>query len=110
MSTPTETLQEPWPAFQDEEGNVKVLNGKTLSKGNGWWSAVLLVDTFHKIQVKVYLWQQRQSKEKPGVSEWKRKQSLTINPYNWPDMEKAINEFLEKRKSAKSTTAAYQPK
>jgi hypothetical protein len=104
------STEEKWPAFQDEEGNIKVLEGKTLSKGNGWWSAVLLVDTYGKIQVKLYLWQQRQKKDTPGVMEWKRKQSWTVNSFNWPETEKTINEFLEKRKTAKPTTAAYQRK
>lgn len=103
MSTETEHF----PAFQDEEGNIKVLEGKTLSKGNGWWSAVLLVDTYGKVQCKIYLWQQR---TKDGISQWKRKQSFTINPFNWPDTKKIVDEFLEKRKSIKPTTAVYQRK
>jgi hypothetical protein len=119
MSTSTDVVSGPatpqappekWPAFEDEEGHIKVLDGKTLSKGNGWWSAVLLVDTYGKVQVKLYLWQQREQKDKPGVYQWKRKQSWTVNSFNWPDMEKTINEFLEKRKAAKPTTSAYQRK
>lgn len=106
MSTDTE----PFPAFQDEEGNIKVLEGKTLSKNAGWWSAVLLVDTYGKLQTKIYLWQQRPSKDKSGVFEWKRKQSFTINPMNWSDMKKIIDEFLEKRKTLKSSTTPYQRK
>lgn len=107
---PEPTPSQPkWPAFQDEEGNIKVIEGKTLSQGNGWWSAVLLVDTYGKIQVKLYLWQQRSDKT-TGVSSWKRKQSWTVNSFNWSDTAKIISEFLEKRKSAKPTTAAYQRK
>jgi hypothetical protein len=100
--------QEPWPAFQDDEGNIKVLEGKTLSKGNGWWSGILLIDTYGKLQVKWYLWQQRSTKDKPGVMEWKKKQSFTINPMNWLDSVKITNELLEKKKTAKATTAAFQ--
>ena len=101
--------EEPWPAFQDEEGNIKVLFGNTISKGNGWWSAVLLVDTYGKIQVKLYLWQQRTDKTS-GQLVWKRKQSWTVNPFSWNDTVKVIAEMLEKRKTAKPTTAAYQRK
>jgi hypothetical protein len=101
--------QEKWPAFEDEEGHIRVIDGKTLSKNVGWWSAVLLVDTYGKVQVKLYLWQQRLDKTS-GVPTWKRKQSWTVNSFNWAETAKIINEFLEKRKLAKPTTAAYQPK
>ena len=105
---PAPPTQEKWPAFEDEEGNIKVLDGKTLSKNDGWWSAVLLVDTYGKVQVKMYLWQSRQSKDKPGVTAWKRKQSWTVNPFNWNDTTKVIAELLEKKKTVKPSTAAFQ--
>jgi hypothetical protein len=118
MSTTTDTVsitganlqptpeKEHFPAFEDAEGNIRVIEGKTLSCNNGWWSAVLLVDTYGKIQVKWYLWQQRTDKT-TGISTWKRKQSYTINPFSWPDSKKVTDEYLEKRKSVKSTTAGY---
>jgi hypothetical protein len=71
-----------------------------MSKGNGWWQAVLLVKTYGKLQCKLYLWQERQDKT-TGQKVWKRKQSWTINSYNWTDTQKVINEFLEKRKTMK---------
>jgi hypothetical protein len=104
MSTPTPS--EKFPAFEDEEGNIKVLEGKTLSKNGGWWSAILLVDTYHKIQVKWYLWQQRTDKTS-GQLVWKRKQSFTINPFNWEDCKKITDEFLAKRKTVTPTTPEY---
>ncbi len=83
-----------FPAFEDSD--IKVLEGKTISKGQGWWSAILLVETYGKIQVKLYLWQER---NKDGKTEWKRKQHWTVNSYNWEETKKMIEEFLLKRKS-----------
>ena len=95
--------EEKFPAFEDEQGKIKVLDGKTISKGNGWWSAVVFIETYGKLQFKLYLWQQKQDKNNPAVSSWKRKQSWTVNPFNWKDTTKTIDEFLEKRKTTKPT-------
>jgi len=114
LSLPTTAPQNPpsekYPAFEDEEGHIKIIKGKTLSKSNGWWSGVLLVDTYSKLQVKIYLWQERDDKNNPGQKIWKRKQSYTINPFNWPDMKKVIDELLEEKKTLKPTTTPFQKK
>ncbi len=89
---------EHYPAFEDSE--IVVLEGKTMSKSQGWWSAILLEKTYGKIQCKWYLWQEKVNKV-TGEKEWKRKQSFTVNPFNWPDFKKVTDEFLEKRKGMK---------
>jgi hypothetical protein len=97
--TPTpQSEKEHWPAFEDSE--VKVLEGKTLSKGGGWWTAVLLISTYGKVQVKLYLWQEKEDKV-THQKQWKRKQHWTVNSYNWNETLKVIAEFLEKRKTVK---------
>lgn len=98
MSTPTPPPEEKYPAFEDSD--IKVLEGKTLSKNADWWSAVLLVKTYGKIQVKLYLWQNREDKNTHQKS-WKRRQNWTINPYNWKDTLKLIDELLAKRATLK---------
>ena len=100
MSTPTAPtpVEEKWPAF--ESGDIVVIEGRTVSKNNGWWSAVLLVRTFGKTQCKLYLWQEREDKNTHAKT-WKRKQSWTVNSYNWKETTKIIDEFLEKRKTMK---------
>jgi hypothetical protein len=98
MSTPTAPAPEHYPAFEDSD--IVVLEGKTMSKSNGWWSAVLLVKTYGKVQVKLYLWQEREDKNTHAKA-WKRKQSWTVNSYNWKDMVKVIDEFLIKRTTIK---------
>src|SRR5208283_2727155 len=85
------TELEKYPAFEDSD--IQVLEGKTLSKSNGWWQAVLLIKTYGKCQVKTYLWQERIDKT-TGQSSWKRKQSWTVNSYNWNELKKTIDEFL----------------
>lgn len=89
---------EHYPAFEDSE--IVVLEGKTMSKSQGWWSAILLVKTYGKCQVKAYLWQEREDKNTHQKT-WKRKQAWTINPYNWNDFKGIVEEFLEKRKTIK---------
>ena len=102
MSTtaPVVVEQEKWPAFEDSE--IKVLDGKTLSKGQGWWTAVLLIETYHKLQTKWYLWQEREDKVTHQKS-WKRKQAWTVNSYNWEELKKTTDEFLAKRKAMMAT-------
>jgi hypothetical protein len=85
---------EKFPAFEDSD--IRVIEGRTLSKGNGWWSAILLVETYHKIQVKLYLWQEKEDKT-TGQKTWKRKQHYTVNSFNWTESVKIVNEFLAKR-------------
>ena len=92
------TAPEKYPAFEDSE--IQVLEGKTMSKSSGWWSAILLVKTYGKCQVKYYLWQEKVNKT-TGQSEWKRKQSFTVNSFNWSEWKKVTDEFLEKRKAIK---------
>ena len=94
MSTP-----ETFPTLEDSK--VEIIEGKTMSKQGGWWSAILLVriKEFNKVQVKWMLWQEKTSKS--GQKEWAKKQTYTINPYNWPDFQKVTNEMLEKRKTIK---------
>lgn len=91
-------IPEKWPAFEDSD--IKVLKGVTLSKNGGWWSAILLVETYHKIQVKWYLWQEREDKT-TGQKAWKRKQHYTINPFSWEQCKKVTDELLAERKTVK---------
>lgn len=97
MST-TPTTPEQYPAFEDKD--IVVLEGKTMSKGGGWWSAILLVKSYGKVQVKWYLWMEKEDKA-TGQKTWKRKQNFTINSFNWEEFKKVTNEFMEKRKAIK---------
>ncbi|MDP8230901.1 MAG: hypothetical protein P9L93_07355 [Candidatus Gorgyraea atricola] len=51
---------------------LKVLDYRTISKGFGWWSAVVLIESWGNKRLCLYLWQ----KSDTG---WKRKQKYTIH-------------------------------
>jgi hypothetical protein len=97
MSKPTETPPTTYPMAKDSE--VEVVEGKTMSYGNGWWSAILLVKTFGKVQVKWMLWQEKTNRA--GEKEWQKKQNFTINSFNWEAFKKETDLMLEKRKMVK---------
>ena len=69
---------------------LKVISYKTIRKGSGWWLAVVLVESFQKKAVGLYLWQ-----KKRGA--WKRKQKFTIHgKEKWSLISKAVEEFIKK--------------
>ncbi len=51
---------------------LKVLKYKTISKGFGWWSAVVLIESWGNTRLCLYLWQK-------SDNGWKRKQKYTIH-------------------------------
>ena len=51
---------------------LKVIKSTTITKKAGWWMAVVLLESWGRKSVGVYLWQ----KKKEG---WKRKQKFAIH-------------------------------
>ena len=69
---------------------IKVLEYKTIKKGSGWWLAVVLIESFEKKAVGIYLWQKKRG-------EWKRKQKFTIHGQEkWSLISKAVEEFIKR--------------
>lgn len=69
---------------------IKVLDFRTIRKGSGWWLAVVLIESFQKKAVGLYLWQKKRG-------EWKRKQKFTIHgKEKWSLISKAVEEFIKK--------------
>ncbi len=67
---------------------LKVLEYRTISKGFGWWSAVVLVESWGNIRLCLYLWQ----KSENG---WKRKQKYTIHSQErWRLISGSIEELI----------------
>jgi len=65
---------------------LKVLTQKTINKRFGWWSAVVLLESYGRKQVCLYLWQK---KEDGG---WKRKQKFAIhNQEDWELIQGAVD-------------------
>ena len=77
------TQEEPFPVHE----TVKVLEGVTISKNDKWWSAALLIESYGRKQVALYLW------NKSADGAWKRKQKFTIPSKDiWEKMKKTLDE------------------
>ena len=69
---------------------LKVLAQKTINKRFGWWSAVVLLESYGRKQVCFYLWQ-----KKPEGG-WKRKQKFAIhNQQDWALIQEAVSGVIE---------------
>ncbi len=67
---------------------LKVLDSRTINKRFGWWSAVVLVDSWGRKQVCLYLWQKKGDK-------WARKQKFAIHSQeDWSMINEAIEEMI----------------
>lgn len=51
---------------------LKVIDYATINKRFGWWSAVVLLESYGRKQVCFYLWQKRDEV-------WKRKQKFAVH-------------------------------
>ncbi len=68
---------------------LKVISQKTINKRFGWWSAVVLLESYGRKQVCLYLWQKR---EEGG---WKRKQKFAVhNQEDWELIRDAVEEMI----------------
>ena len=68
--------------------NLKVLAGKTLSKSGGWWKAAVLVEERGRLQVRLYLWQNKDG-------EWKARHRFAIkNGEDWTQLKAVIDELF----------------
>jgi hypothetical protein len=78
------TKEEQFPVHE----TVKVLKGVTISKSINWWSAALMVESYGRKQLALYLWR------KDANGKWKRKEKFIILPSkdNWEKMKKIIDD------------------
>ncbi|MFA5499812.1 MAG: hypothetical protein WC404_01890 [Candidatus Omnitrophota bacterium] len=68
---------------------LKVLDQKTINKRFGWWSAVVLLESYGRKQVCFYLWQKRPE------GGWKRKQKFAIhNQQDWALIQDAVGGMI----------------
>ncbi|UCB57509.1 MAG: hypothetical protein JSV30_02705 [Candidatus Omnitrophota bacterium] len=72
------------------EPPLQVVDYRTLSKAFGWWAAAVLIESWGRKQVCLYLWQRK----KDG---WKRKQKFTVHDAEkWEQIVQAVEELLPK--------------
>ena len=68
---------------------LKVLDYRTISKGFGWWSAVVLIESWNNRRLCLYLWQK-------SDNGWKRKQKYTIHSQErWKLINESILELID---------------
>ena len=69
---------------------LKVIEYKTINKRFGWWSAVVLLESYGRKQVCFYLWQ-----KKPEGG-WKRKQKFAVhNQQDWELIQEAVGTMID---------------
>jgi hypothetical protein len=67
---------------------LKVLEYKTINKRFGWWSAVVMVESWGRKQVCLYLWQKKGDR-------WARKQKFAIhNQEDWGLITEAVDSMV----------------
>jgi len=67
---------------------LKVTDYKTINKRFGWWSAVVLLESYGRKQICFYLWQKRADK-------WKRKQKFAIHSQeDWELITNAVSNMI----------------
>ena len=67
---------------------LKVLEYTTINKRFGWWSAVVLLESYGRKQVCFYLWQKRDER-------WKRKQKFAIHSQeDWELITDAVDKII----------------
>ncbi|MBS7612267.1 hypothetical protein KEJ27_08750 [Candidatus Bathyarchaeota archaeon] len=67
---------------------LKVLDSVTIYKTAKWWSAVVLVESFGRRQVAMYVWLNRNGR-------WRRNQKFTIHSRaEWSQIKEAVEKFI----------------
>ena len=68
---------------------LKVLEYATINKRFGWWSAVVLLESYGRKQVCFYLWQKSGEK-------WKRKQKFAVHSQeDWSLITVAVEKMID---------------
>jgi len=67
---------------------LKIIEGTTLYKTDKWWSAVLVVESFGRKQITLYLWNKVADK-------WKRRQKFLVpSKEEWARIKEAVEKYL----------------
>jgi hypothetical protein len=69
---------------------LKVIDYRTIKKGSGWWLAVVLVESWGKRNIGIYLWQRKKD------GRWHRKQKFTIHTKEkWDLISEAVEDLIK---------------
>jgi len=76
-----QTAQLPLSSF------YKVIDSVTIFKSEKWWEAIVIIESFGRRSIAMYLWQNRDGK-------WKRKHKFQIrSPQEWEKVKGAIDKL-----------------
>jgi len=68
----------------------KVIDHVTIFKSEKWWEAIVVIESFGRRSIAMYLWQKRND-------HWKRKHKFQIrNPQEWERVKGAIDKLAPK--------------
>ena len=75
----TEPEQLPLSSF------YKVIDYMTIFKSEKWWEAIVIIESFGRRSIAMYLWQNKDG-------QWKRKHKFQIrNPQEWEKVKSAVD-------------------
>jgi len=65
----------------------KVIDHVTIFRSEKWWEAIVVIESFGRRSIAMYLWQKRND-------QWKRKHKFQIrNPQEWQKVKEAIDKL-----------------
>ena len=68
--------------------SLKVIEATTIFKSDKWWAAVVLMESFGRKQLAIYLWNKKED-------QWKRRQKFVVrNKAQWSQFKEAIEKLL----------------
>ena len=69
---------------------LKIIDGTTIYKTDKWWSAVVVVESFGRRQINLYLW------NKKG-DDWKRRQKFLVpnKKEQWTNLKEAVEKYMQ---------------
>jgi len=68
----------------------KVIDYVTIFRSEKWWEAIVVIESFGRRSIAMYLWQKRND-------HWKRKHKFQIrNPQEWENVKGAIDKLAPK--------------
>jgi hypothetical protein len=71
----------------------KVVDSVTIFKNKNWWEAIVIVESYGKRAIGMYLWQKRQDV-------WKRKHKFNVrNLEEWNKLKNAVEQLTPKLES-----------
>jgi len=68
----------------------KVIDHVTIFRSEKWWEAIVLIESFGRRSIAMYLWQKRND-------QWKRKHKFQLrNPQEWEKVKGAVDKLAPK--------------